>query len=117
MVDLPKVSCLCPQTYSVDRQVPDSASTATAYLCGVKTNYKTIGVSAAARFDQCNTTFGNEVFSVIYHAKIVGRLVLGLGGYDRAESLRDLSSAGKSGGVVTSTKVQHQHASEASTWN
>ena len=72
----PSWGCLCPQTYSVDRQVPDSASTATAYLCGVKTNYKTIGVSAAARFDQCNTTFGNEVFSVMYRAKKAGRLVL-----------------------------------------
>ncbi|GAB1285193.1 Alkaline phosphatase [Apodemus speciosus] len=80
------------KTYSVDRQVPDSASTATAYLCGVKTNYKTIGVSAAARFDQCNTTFGNEVFSVMYHAK----------------------QAGKSVGVVTTTRVQH--ASPAGTY-
>ncbi|XP_052049495.1 intestinal-type alkaline phosphatase [Apodemus sylvaticus] len=80
------------KTYSVDRQVPDSASTATAYLCGVKTNYKTIGVSAAARFDQCNTTFGNEVFSVMYRAK----------------------QAGKSVGVVTTTRVQH--ASPAGTY-
>ncbi|XP_060224769.1 intestinal-type alkaline phosphatase [Meriones unguiculatus] len=80
------------KTYSVDRQVPDSASTATAYLCGVKTNYKTIGVSAAARFDQCNTTFGNEVFSVMYRAK----------------------KAGKSVGVVTTTRVQH--ASPAGTY-
>ncbi|XP_028731999.1 LOW QUALITY PROTEIN: intestinal-type alkaline phosphatase-like [Peromyscus leucopus] len=80
------------KTYSVDRQVPDSASTATAYLCGVKTNYKTIGVSAAARFDQCNTTFGNEVISVMYRAK----------------------KAGKSVGVVTTTRVQH--ASPAGTY-
>lgn len=70
---------LCPQTYSVDRQVPDSASTATAYLCGVKTNYKTIGVSAAARFDQCNTTFGNEVLSVMYRAKKAGESEPGSG--------------------------------------
>ncbi|KAL1771038.1 intestinal-type alkaline phosphatase [Sigmodon hispidus] len=80
------------KTYSVDRQVPDSASTATAYLCGVKTNYKTIGVSAAARFDECNTTFGNEVISVMYRAK----------------------QAGKSVGVVTTTRVQH--ASPAGTY-
>ncbi|XP_051010212.1 intestinal-type alkaline phosphatase 1 [Acomys russatus] len=80
------------KTYNVDRQVPDSAGTATAYLCGVKANYKTIGVSAAARFNQCNTTFGNEVFSVMYHAK----------------------KAGKSVGVVTTTRVQH--ASPAGTY-
>ncbi|XP_060224768.1 intestinal-type alkaline phosphatase 1-like [Meriones unguiculatus] len=80
------------KTYNVDRQVPDSAGTATAYLCGVKANYKTIGVSAAARVSQCNTTFGNEVFSVMYRAK----------------------KAGKSVGVVTTTRVQH--ASPAGTY-
>lgn len=60
------------QTYSVDRQVPDSAATATAYLCGVKGNYKTIGVSAAARYGQCNTTKGNEVISVLERARKAG---------------------------------------------
>ncbi|NWZ32245.1 PPBI phosphatase, partial [Asarcornis scutulata] len=73
------------KTYSVDRQVPDSAATATAYLCGVKSNYKTIGVSAAARYNQCNTTKGNEVISVLERAR----------------------KAGKSVGVVTTTRVQH----------
>ncbi|KAG3273308.1 intestinal-type alkaline phosphatase-like, partial [Ictidomys tridecemlineatus] len=80
------------KTYNVDRQVPDSAGTATAFLCGVKANYKTIGLSAAARFDQCNTTRGNEVMSVMYRAK----------------------QAGKSVGVVTTTTVQH--ASPAGTY-
>ncbi|CAH6791888.1 Alpi [Phodopus roborovskii] len=80
------------KTYNVDRQVPDSAGTATAYLCGVKANYKTIGVSAAARVNQCNSTFGNEVISVMYRAK----------------------KAGKSVGVVTTTRVQH--ASPAGTY-
>ncbi|XP_043301618.1 intestinal-type alkaline phosphatase-like [Cervus canadensis] len=73
------------KTYNVDRDVPDSTGTATAYLCGVKGNYGTIGVSAAARFDQCNTTHGNEVTSVMNRAK----------------------KAGKSVGVVTTTRVQH----------
>ncbi|XP_062058434.1 intestinal-type alkaline phosphatase-like [Lepus europaeus] len=80
------------KTYSVDRQVPDSAGTATAYLCGVKANYGTIGLSAAARYDQCNTTWGNEVLSVMYRAK----------------------KAGKSVGVVTTTRVQD--ASPAGTY-
>uniref|UniRef100_A0A8C0X048 Alkaline phosphatase n=1 Tax=Castor canadensis TaxID=51338 RepID=A0A8C0X048_CASCN len=70
------------KTHSVDRQVPDSASTATAYLCGVKVKYKTIGLSVAAHFDQCNTTHGSEVLSVMYRAK-------------------------KSVGLVTTTRVQH----------
>ncbi|CAK6448340.1 unnamed protein product [Pipistrellus nathusii] len=73
------------KTYNVDRLVPDSAGTATAFLCGVKTNFRTIGVSAAARYNQCNTTRGNEVISVMNRAK----------------------KAGKSVGVVTTTRVQH----------
>ncbi|NWW10709.1 PPBI phosphatase, partial [Oreocharis arfaki] len=73
------------KTYNVDRQVPDSAGTATAYLCGVKGNYQTVGLSAAARYSQCNTTAGNEVFSVLERAR----------------------NAGKAVGIVTSTRVQH----------
>ncbi|XP_019358595.1 PREDICTED: intestinal-type alkaline phosphatase [Gavialis gangeticus] len=80
------------KTYNVDRQVPDSAGTATAYLCGVKGNYQTIGLSAAARYSQCNTTFGNEVNSVLQRAR----------------------QAGKSVGIVTTTRVQH--ASPAGTY-
>uniref|UniRef100_A0A9L0J7C5 Alkaline phosphatase n=1 Tax=Equus asinus TaxID=9793 RepID=A0A9L0J7C5_EQUAS len=66
------------KTYNVDRQVPDSAGTATAYLCGVKANYQTIGVSAAARYNQCNTTRGNEVTSVMNRAKKAGGFVAGV---------------------------------------
>ncbi|NXY18650.1 PPBI phosphatase, partial [Atrichornis clamosus] len=73
------------KTYNVDRQVPDSAGTATAYLCGVKGNYQTVGLSAAARHSQCSTTAGNEVISVLERAR----------------------KAGKAVGVVTSTRVQH----------
>ncbi|NXB14786.1 PPBI phosphatase, partial [Rhagologus leucostigma] len=73
------------KTYNVDRQVPDSAGTATAYLCGVKGNYQTVGLSAAARHSQCSTTAGNEVFSVLERAR----------------------NAGKAVGIVTSTRVQH----------
>ncbi|NXF30005.1 PPBI phosphatase, partial [Nyctibius bracteatus] len=73
------------KTYNVDRQVPDSAGTATAYLSGVKGNYQTVGLSAAARHSQCNTTAGNEVVSVLERAR----------------------KAGKAVGIVTTTRVQH----------
>ncbi|NXG81059.1 PPBI phosphatase, partial [Baryphthengus martii] len=73
------------KTYNVDRQVPDSAGTATAYLCGVKGNYQTVGVSAAARHSQCNTTEANKVISVLERAR----------------------NAGKAVGIVTTTRVQH----------
>uniref|UniRef100_A0A3P8RW51 Alkaline phosphatase n=1 Tax=Amphiprion percula TaxID=161767 RepID=A0A3P8RW51_AMPPE len=73
------------KTYSVDKQVADSASTATAYHCGVKANAKTVGLSANAVAYECNTTFGNEVYSVLQRAK----------------------AQGKSVGIVTTTRVQH----------
>ncbi|KAF5909838.1 intestinal-type alkaline phosphatase-like, partial [Clarias magur] len=73
------------KTYSVDKQVADSASTATAYHCGVKANSKTVGLSASAIPYECNTTFGNEVHSVLHRAKLQGKSV----------------------GIVTTTRVQH----------
>lgn len=42
-----------PQTYNVDKQVPDSAGTATAYLCGVKANYYTLGVDSEVTLGDC----------------------------------------------------------------
>lgn len=62
------------QTYNTNAQVPDSAGTATAYLCGVKANEGTLGVSAAAVRSQCNTTQGNEVTSILKWAKDAGRV-------------------------------------------
>ncbi|XP_070685154.1 alkaline phosphatase, tissue-nonspecific isozyme [Pempheris klunzingeri] len=73
------------KTYSVDFQIADSAATATAYLCGVKTNLNTVGVSAAARNGICKSQKGNEVTSILKWAK----------------------AAGKSVGIVTTTRVQH----------
>ncbi|XP_078522663.1 intestinal-type alkaline phosphatase-like [Lissotriton helveticus] len=73
------------KTYNVDRRVPDSAGTSTAYHTGVKGNYGTIGLTAVAKRDICNTTNGNEVISVLQRAK----------------------KAGKSVGIVTTTRVQH----------
>ncbi|KAF0035531.1 hypothetical protein F2P81_013289 [Scophthalmus maximus] len=57
------------KTYNTNAQVPDSAGTATAYLCGVKANEGTVGVSAAAVRSQCQTTKGNEVTSILRWAK------------------------------------------------
>ncbi|XP_029473199.1 intestinal-type alkaline phosphatase-like [Rhinatrema bivittatum] len=73
------------KTYNVDRQVPDSAGTSTAYLCGVKGNYGTIGVTSAVKVSVCNTKEENKVISVLQRAK----------------------AAGKSVGIVTTTRVQH----------
>ncbi|KAI4885116.1 hypothetical protein NFI96_020605, partial [Prochilodus magdalenae] len=73
------------KVYSVDFQIPDSAATATAYLCGVKTNLNVVGLSAAAKNGVCLTQKGNEVTSILKWAK----------------------DAGKSVGVVTTTRIQH----------
>lgn len=43
------------QTYNVDRQVPDSAATATALFSGVKANYYTMGLDGTAQFNVCRT--------------------------------------------------------------
>ncbi|KAM5164848.1 intestinal-type alkaline phosphatase 1-like [Mantella aurantiaca] len=73
------------KVYNVDAQVPDSAGTGTAYLCGVKTNSGMLGVNAAARHGVCTSAKGNEVKSILHRAK----------------------QAGKSVGIVTTTRVQH----------
>ncbi|NXK94413.1 PPBI1 phosphatase, partial [Formicarius rufipectus] len=87
LLTLPKTQLdpSCFQTYTIDRQVPDSAGTGTAYLCGVKANAKTLGLSGAAVYGKCRTTFGNEVDSILHRARL----------------------AGKSVGIVTTTRVQH----------
>ncbi|CAL1592535.1 unnamed protein product [Knipowitschia caucasica] len=73
------------KTYNVDQQMPDSAGTATAYLCGVKANYGTLGVTAATPRYNCSASFGNEVTSILHRSK----------------------QDGKSVGIVTTTRVQH----------
>lgn len=48
------------QTYCANVQVADSACTATAYLAGVKANYGTIGLSAAATLGDCHAQNNTE---------------------------------------------------------
>ncbi len=75
------------QTYCTDKQVPDSASTATAYMCGVKGNYRTIGVSAAVQVADCDAAKKSE---------------------NRVESIvKWAQEARKATGVVTNTRVTH----------
>ncbi|XP_036146810.1 alkaline phosphatase 4 isoform X2 [Monomorium pharaonis] len=42
------------KTYNVDKQVPDSAGTATAIFSGVKTKYRLIGLDARAPYNKCD---------------------------------------------------------------
>ncbi|XP_050431790.1 alkaline phosphatase, tissue-nonspecific isozyme-like [Adelges cooleyi] len=82
------------KTYCVNKQVSDSACTATAYLTGVKGNYETVGLSAAVELFDCPGSVAQE---------------------NRTDSiLQWAQKAGKSTGVVTTTKVTH--ASPAGTY-
>lgn len=75
------------QTYCVDKQVADSACTATAYLTGVKARYQTIGLTAAVKADDCP-----------------GSVAPG----NRTRSVAEWSmAAGKAVGLVTTTTVTH----------
>ncbi|XP_076087473.1 alkaline phosphatase-like isoform X1 [Mytilus galloprovincialis] len=73
------------KTYNTDQQVPDSAGTATAFLCGVKSKAGTVGVDDKVQYSNCSTVQGAEVTSIL-----------------------DWSLAeGKSVGLVTTTRVTH----------
>jgi alkaline phosphatase len=75
------------KTYCVDKQVSDSACTATAYLTGVKANDATIGLSARALRSNC------------------------VDGNDNSKKTESIASwamkAGKDAGFVTTTRVTH----------
>ncbi|GAB0098214.1 Alkaline phosphatase [Sergentomyia squamirostris] len=75
------------KTYCVDKQVADSACTATAYLSGVKANYGTLGVSAAVKRFNCSSSEdpANQVDSLAVWAQ----------------------KAGKGTGIVTTARVTH----------
>ncbi|BFZ23531.1 hypothetical protein BsWGS_26569 [Bradybaena similaris] len=73
------------KTYNTDSQITDSAASATAFLCGIKTNQGLLGLSATAKRGMCNTTQHAHVDSI----------------------LRWSAAAGKSTGIVTTTRITH----------
>lgn len=79
----------------MDKQVADSACSATAYLGGVKANYGTIGVTAAVPNNNCTASNDprNHVHSIAAWAQ----------------------KAGKGTGIVTTSRVTH--ASPAGTYS
>ncbi|EDW92102.1 membrane-bound alkaline phosphatase [Drosophila yakuba] len=81
------------RTYCSNAQVPDSACTATAYLCGVKTNIVALGITAAVNFNNCSGSEdpANRVDSIAAWAQ----------------------AAGKSTGIVTTTTLTHASPSGA----
>ena len=73
------------KTYNVDAQTADSAGTATAYLCGVKTGVSIIGLNGLANQSQCISTFTTKADSILKWAHKAGKMV----------------------GIVTTTRVTH----------
>ncbi|XP_064096223.1 alkaline phosphatase-like [Macrobrachium nipponense] len=75
------------KTYNLDKQVPDSAATATAFLSGVKGNFKTLGVNGRVKLNDCKASLEekNRVKTILEWAQ----------------------EAGKETGVVTTTQVTH----------
>ncbi|CAG0882919.1 unnamed protein product [Darwinula stevensoni] len=70
------------KTYSVDHQVPDSASTATAMFTGVKTRSSFLGLDATADADDC--TSRSRVPSLLQWAQDEGKYTVGQSEDDRA---------------------------------
>jgi len=73
------------KTYAVDTQVPDSASTMTAMVTGVKTDRGIISISEDVVRGKCGTQAGNELISALDLAEL----------------------AGLSTGIVTTTRITH----------
>ncbi|XP_072028874.1 alkaline phosphatase-like [Amphiura filiformis] len=73
------------KTYNTNRQVSDSAGTGCALFTGVKTKYEVIGVDDTIEFAKCSTAEEAAVDSVLVSAE----------------------EAGKSTGIVTTSRVTH----------
>lgn len=73
------------KTYCVSNQVPDSSSTSTAYLCGVKTNYGVVGVNARVPRYNCTAQLDESTLT--------------------PSIAKWAQDAGKSTGFVTTTRV------------
>ncbi|XP_076240183.1 alkaline phosphatase [Calliopsis andreniformis] len=63
------------KTYNTNKQVPDSASTATALFGGVKTNYEVVGVDVNVPLADCAASLNTDyhVDSIISWAQAVGK--------------------------------------------
>lgn len=56
----------------MDAQIGESSACATALMCGVKTNFETVGLDARGRFENCFSSFSSRVSSLIDWAQESG---------------------------------------------
>lgn len=73
------------KTYNQNAQTPDSSGTATALFSGIKTNAGVVGLDARSRRADCSTKNGTELQNILDWSK----------------------AAGKSVGMVTTTRITH----------
>lgn len=59
----------------MDAQVGESSACATALLCGVKTNYETVGLDSSAKFDNCLSSKTARVPSIVDWAQEKGKII------------------------------------------
>lgn len=73
------------KTYLCDRQVADSAATATAMLTGVKTNWYNVGLTSKARMGECPFPEESKIDTILQQSE----------------------KEGKSTGIVTTSRITH----------
>lgn len=64
------------QTYTTDYMTTDSAASATAYLCGVKTKYQALGVDNNVVLKDCSTVEGARVTSLLDWSLAEGKEII-----------------------------------------
>ncbi|XP_041480385.1 alkaline phosphatase-like, partial [Lytechinus variegatus] len=73
------------KTYNTDQQIADSAGSATAFFCGIKTRSGLVGLDDSAERGNCESAKGAQVDSILVQAH----------------------RAGKSTGIVSTARVTH----------
>ncbi|XP_072046900.1 alkaline phosphatase-like [Amphiura filiformis] len=63
------------KTYNTDQQTPDSAGTATAFFCGVKTKAGAVGVDDQAEYGNCSSAANAAVDSIMTQSQRAGKSV------------------------------------------
>lgn len=61
------------QTYCDNAQVTDSASSASAMMCGYKANFATMGVKPGVTYGDCVSMRGKETDSILKMSQKAGR--------------------------------------------
>ncbi|CAF2891681.1 unnamed protein product [Rotaria sp. Silwood2] len=91
------------KTYNIDHQTPDSAATATAYLCGVKAQLGTVGVDGRAKRSDCPSSIGTHVDSILDWAQKGGKFFF----FDLTISVLISLFEGKKVGIITTARITH----------